>query len=349
MVSEGVKSVDNVLKYSHCSPPEGFLITSDDMVGKGGVWGHFGSWDFRRAYAWTVLKDNASPIAISEMKSKLNYSEDYARKIYFEMQGLQDEGAVNAWIAPWPGYLGSAGCSQSGDVFSCGSVLVNTSSKTALVQTPQGVGIAKSLSLIDNGAFKFVESNNSNVDLSVALVPSGDSSYFAVLMSSEQGGSLFSRLFYFKGHGLKYFDLFDEQQQVTGGRILTWKIDWSGSSENNVNEFRARDVVRSGYQVSVDYVGTFDNGTVFDSNIPGWQLLNVSIDSDFDNFTTVPFTFRANTGAVIRGFDNAVAGMKPGEVKVVTIPPIDAYGVNIVDHPLGNKTLIFKIRVRDIK
>ena len=347
--SEGINNVSGVLKNTYCAPPEGFFITSDDMIGKGGVWGHFGAWDYKRAYAWTVLKNNVSPVAIAEMKSKLNYSEEEAKKVYFEMQGLQDENAVNQWIAPWPGYFGSTGCSVDNNTALCGSIKVDLASDTAFVQTPQGVGIAKSLAIIKDGKYEYIESTNSNTDLAVALVPVDGSSYYAVLMSAEQGGSIFSRLFYFGGHDLKYFDFFDEQQQITGGKIFTWKIDWNGSSENVVNDFRVRDVVRSGYQVSVDYIGALENGTVFDANIPGWQLSDISLDSRFEDFTTVPFTFKANSGAVIRGFDDAVAGMRAGEEKTVTIPPTKAYGLGATDHPLGNKTLIFKIKVREIK
>ena len=69
-------------------------------------------------------------------------------------------------------------------------------------------------------------------------------------------------------------------------------------------------VAKTGDKVSVSYVGMLDNGSVFDSNV---------------NKTPLSFTVGGHT--VIIGFENAVLGMKKGEVKTVRIPPDEAYGV----------------------
>lgn len=68
-------------------------------------------------------------------------------------------------------------------------------------------------------------------------------------------------------------------------------------------------VAKTGDTVKVDYTGTFNDGTQFDSSI-GKE----------------PLQFTLGTGQVIAGFDAAVTGMKVGEKKTVTIPFADAYG-----------------------
>lgn len=68
-------------------------------------------------------------------------------------------------------------------------------------------------------------------------------------------------------------------------------------------------VAQAGDTVSVHYVGTLDDDTVFDS----------SRDRD-------PFEFTLGSGEVIDGFDAAIDGMTVGETKTVRIPPEDAYG-----------------------
>ena len=68
-------------------------------------------------------------------------------------------------------------------------------------------------------------------------------------------------------------------------------------------------VAQEGDTVSVSYVGMLDNESVFDSNVNG---------------TPLSFTIGAHT--MIPGFENAVVGMKKGEVKTVTIPADQAYG-----------------------
>jgi len=66
---------------------------------------------------------------------------------------------------------------------------------------------------------------------------------------------------------------------------------------------------QNGDVVEVDYTGTLENGTVFDT----------SEGRD-------PLRFTLGEGQMIPGFEQAVLGMKVGESKTVTIPADEAYG-----------------------
>jgi peptidylprolyl isomerase len=68
-------------------------------------------------------------------------------------------------------------------------------------------------------------------------------------------------------------------------------------------------VAKNGDTVTVYYTGTFENGTVFDSNIGG-----------------NPLSFTIGDHAVITGFEEAVVGMSPNSTKTVNIPYAKAYG-----------------------
>src|SRR3989338_59850 len=68
-------------------------------------------------------------------------------------------------------------------------------------------------------------------------------------------------------------------------------------------------VVAKGNRVSIDYTGRLEDGTVFDSS-DGKQ----------------PIEFVAGSGQVIKGFDDALIGMRKGEGKQVRIEPQDGYG-----------------------
>ncbi len=78
-------------------------------------------------------------------------------------------------------------------------------------------------------------------------------------------------------------------------------------------------VVAVGDNVSVYYTGTLANGTVFGSNV-GQQ----------------PLQFTVGTSPMIRGFEQAVLGMRLNQTKHVTIPASEAYG------PV-NQSLIMKV------
>ncbi|HDI73234.1 MAG TPA: hypothetical protein ENF58_03780 [Candidatus Altiarchaeales archaeon] len=101
-------------------------------------------------------------------------------------------------------------------------------------------------------------------------------------------------------------------------------------------------MVEAGKIVKVDYIGKFENGTVFDTSIED-EAKKAGIYNKFRSYE--PFSFVVGEGQVIEGFDNAVLGMKVGEEKEVTIPPEKGYSIG----PLAGKTLIFKIIVRDVK
>jgi len=90
---------------------------------------------------------------------------------------------------------------------------------------------------------------------------------------------------------------------------------------------------KSGDYVTVNYVGTLENGTKFDSSI--------------DRGTPFPFTLGA--GEVIKGWDLGVLGMRVGEKRKLTVPPELGYGNNAVGGVIpANSTLIFEVDMLEI-
>ncbi|HLC46470.1 MAG TPA: STT3 domain-containing protein [Candidatus Nanoarchaeia archaeon] len=234
------ETTEKVLRLTHCNPPEDYFITSEDMVGKSGVWAHFGSWDFERAEIWSELRKKDVSTAVSIMQQKFNYSQSKAENVYYEAQGILSEKEGNNWIAPWPSYGSATGCSQAAkDLLVCAFNLganqpqvpfnINLSTMDAFVETSQGRMHPKALSYIKgNDTFVIRRYTNSTIDYGLSLIPSSDGAS-ALLMSPQLVGSMFTRTFYYGGIGLKHFKQFDYQRDVTGLRIITWKIDWEGS------------------------------------------------------------------------------------------------------------------------
>ncbi|NOQ43162.1 MAG: peptidylprolyl isomerase [Dehalococcoidia bacterium] len=79
----------------------------------------------------------------------------------------------------------------------------------------------------------------------------------------------------------------------------------SSSEEGTANE---------GDTVKVDYTGTLDDGTAFDS----------SVDPSFGHVEPLEFTIGA--GDVLPGFENAVIGLSINQSTNVSIPADEAYG-----------------------
>jgi FKBP-type peptidyl-prolyl cis-trans isomerase len=80
--------------------------------------------------------------------------------------------------------------------------------------------------------------------------------------------------------------------------------------------------VVTGDTVTVTYVGTFTNGTQFDAGT---------------------FTFRVGAGAVIKGWDQGLVGMRVGGKRRLTVPPNLGYGSQANGPIPANSTLKFDI------
>lgn len=66
---------------------------------------------------------------------------------------------------------------------------------------------------------------------------------------------------------------------------------------------------KSGDRVKVHYMGKFEDGTVFDAS-----------------HDRGPLEFTIGEGTIIRGFEEAVVGMNPGESKTANVPVDKAFG-----------------------
>ena len=62
-----------------------------------------------------------------------------------------------------------------------------------------------------------------------------------------------------------------------------------------------------------------------------------------------PFSFVLGTGAVIRGWDQGVPGMKTGGTRRLVIPPSLAYGSSGQGSIPPNATLVFDIQLLDVQ
>jgi hypothetical protein len=224
-------AIDSVLKYTHCDAPNNYYITSDDMIGKAGVWAHFGSWDFHRATMYNKVNKKSYNEGIAYLKKEFKLSDDEADKIYYEIQ-TEDP---NQWISGWPSYMsGLMGCAKEESNITCGGFMFDTENKKAFVATPQGVVSPESVAYInDKNEFEVIKYNNNTAGVSAAIIPDGDS-YKAIFMDPSLAGSMFTRLYFFQGHGLEHFKQFHYERHITGGEIYTWEVDWKGGEQLKV-------------------------------------------------------------------------------------------------------------------
>ncbi|TVY48957.1 FK506-binding protein [Lachnellula occidentalis] len=91
-------------------------------------------------------------------------------------------------------------------------------------------------------------------------------------------------------------------------------------------------IVKSGDKVGMRYIGKLADGKVFDSNKSG-----------------KPFEFKVGKKEVIQGWDIGIVGMAAGGERRLTIPPKLAYGNKALPGLPANSTLIFDVKLINIK
>lgn len=91
---------------------------------------------------------------------------------------------------------------------------------------------------------------------------------------------------------------------------------------------------KKGQNVSVEYTGWLEDGTMFDSSYKGPQALQFSLGH----------------GRVIKGWDEGIASMQIGGKRILRIPPNIAYGERGSPPVIPpNSTLIFQVELVDAK
>lgn len=245
-----------VLEKTHCSDDQllnQYYIVSQDMVGKTGVWAHFGGWDFKRAYVYNLAKKQNYDVAMQTIQDKLGYTEEQAAQLYFEANSLTNNREVDSWISSWPQYItsNSKACQETNTTVVCTMSQVLTNQQGTQVVLDK-VGFNKenpsnvSLNIINvqNGAVvaeniavpaKFTlgnedgwttyetEKNNFPYEIVVGKTESG--AYRAIAAEDEVADSAFSKLFFFDGLGMDGYEKISDKTSFRGERIIVYKVN----------------------------------------------------------------------------------------------------------------------------
>ena len=227
--------IELVLNATDCESPEDHFITSEDMVGKSGVWAHFGMWNFTKAKILVYVKNGELEEARKFMKEELNYGDDQIQKMFYEVQALSTSRDEENWVSPWPAYISVGGsCQSDNKSIDCinnlqGQLIniqINLTTNDAEIVVTQGS--LKPYSFVyptDNGIY---EKKYENPDFPFSIILSADGNYQTTIASPELAMSMFTRLFFLGGKGLNHFELFDHETELTGGDIYTWQVSWEG-------------------------------------------------------------------------------------------------------------------------
>lgn len=226
---------EQVLHYSHCSPPENFFITSEDMVGKAGVWAHFGGWDFEKAAMQQVIRRSGQSRdqILAILANDFNKSPAQAESLYNEVSAIKAESDINTWISPWPAYVGVTGCRMptvNGSIVICPfyqetELTVDLSTNDASISLPQGKVYPNGFGYVKSGVLTTKYYTQNTIGMSGTLF--GEPGNYRLVVSSPQlFDSMFTRLYFLGGVDTPHFEVFDQRRDTSGQQIIVWKVKW---------------------------------------------------------------------------------------------------------------------------
>lgn len=239
---------EHILQYTHCQPPEDYLVVSWDMIGKAGVWAHFGSWNFSRAQVIYLANKNMKEEAITFMQEDMKLTKEQAEETYAQIKPYGSGDKANTWIAPWPSYRSDkVPCiKREKDIICENGLLVNFTENQFYAPTPDGGKLFPLVgSFIDaTGKYTVQNMEDSNKTLlrttdgqpfGASLFIDENGKYYTVLMDPVLAKSMFNRMFYFSNQDLACFDLFQFSGITSQQKIAIWKVDWDCSQKNTSN------------------------------------------------------------------------------------------------------------------
>jgi len=252
------EQTNKIIELVNCkNPPNDYFITSEDMVGKSGVWAHWGSWNFTKKFVY----DNYKKLTPEETAKILDRNLTEIKKLYDELseidfkaevEGVKRENLINQWLADYPSYIQIQGqdlfdCKAENNVINCNSLGITFNLKTEEIKlfnpSFNELGVKRIIYPTSGNKLNVINITD-NGQLDITLIPISKNNYKILLSIYPLGNSLFTKLFYLEGYGIEGFEKFKKVNTIQGWKVITWKVDWdnvdmlynNNSEEKIINE-----------------------------------------------------------------------------------------------------------------
>ncbi|MCM8832028.1 MAG: hypothetical protein NC918_07545 [Candidatus Omnitrophica bacterium] len=198
----GASSVDKVIFLLFDRPPPAYFIVDYSMIPKISAISYLGNWDFSKVYI--ALNFNIKEKEkIFEYLTSLDKDRDYVLKLYQEAFLIPPKQLGN-WISkPIQFYSDIVdGVTKDNDVFFSNGFIYKINEKNLISQNGQ---VPRSLFIENDGEIEEIFFSNPNVPYSILIFKDKKGGYKLVCLDRQLGKSLFVRLYFLRGRGLKKF------------------------------------------------------------------------------------------------------------------------------------------------
>jgi dolichyl-phosphooligosaccharide-protein glycotransferase len=214
--------VQEVLRLLFSVPSRACFVVDNTMVFKMAAISYLGNWNFAKVYiAQNLNKEEKSQI-IDRLK-KLGWNDQDLQRFHQEAFLISIKN-IGDWLSRRLQFYGppASGREKDGAVFFENGFVYNPKSQT-VIQSSNGQ-VPVSLFLVKDNTFTEIPNPNPNIGFS-ALVFEAPDGYKCVLLDRPLAGSLFTRLYFLKGKGLKHFIPFIDAEEGNN-YIRIFNIAW---------------------------------------------------------------------------------------------------------------------------
>lgn len=186
-----------------------------------------GSWDFKKAYIIRNIKMPKDDL-INNMMELFSLSKSRAELIYTEVS-LADNNKELDQIASKPlsfSFGIKEGQEDNNLIYFNNSIVTDMSNQTARIYLHNAGGFKKFryFYICEGDKYSVKESNETDYEEGCLAVKDGEK-WKSVGLSKELGDALITRLYFMKGHGLKYFEPFYSDDEKG---VYVYRIKWHG-------------------------------------------------------------------------------------------------------------------------
>ncbi len=186
------------------------------------------------------------------LEGRFNITEDEASNYYYDVQSLTSDRDANNWISPWPSYAtyGWKSCQEEKNISMC-------SLNIGIGKSNQGHSVSITASFINltNPSDTFFVMSFIDPVSGLEVTNQRGAPYHVVIAGDEikkydvgkdfnldlvydavnkralvsdpvLSESTFTKLFYLDGRYTSHFEKFSDITDVSGSRIITWKVLW---------------------------------------------------------------------------------------------------------------------------
>lgn len=226
------KKIDEVipLLFNGNVPPACF-IASYDMIGKIRSISHIGNWDFKRGDMWLHLSNRRYVEFMDYAQKEYGLTKEKASNLLRELALLSDQEALG-WISKintiYADSFSAKFKKQYNLLLFDNGLVLDLSNFDAYIMRGHNVdiGIPYSVFYMKDGVLEEKKLEGSNVGFSVLLFKADQDSYNTIFLDRDLAKSLFVRMYFLNGEGLKYFKVLHKEKTQEGNLVYIYDIQW---------------------------------------------------------------------------------------------------------------------------